>query len=296
MDEAGNRADIVMDSASVISRMNLGRLYEHYLGAACRDVSKSIRSILGVNVSSGKITENYFDKMDPAIFTHAYQRLMHFYQLVSDKQYQFFSFQITEDEKREHLKDVVNDGIYLFYPINNEKDIVEVIKDVEKAFKPTFGPVTYVGDSKQRNTTVNNVRIAPMYIMLLDKIADDWSSVSSGKLQHFGVLSPQIKSEKFSYPYRNSPVRTIGETEARIFAGYCGREAMAEMMDRSNSPASQRNAVWNILNAPEPSNIERVVDRNYIQLGGSRPIQLIRHIMGVAGIDIVYESENGPLK
>jgi hypothetical protein len=46
------------------------------------------------------------------------------------------------------------------------------------------------------------------------------------------------------------------------------------------------------LNAPQPSNIDRVVDRDYVQLGGSRPIQLIRHIMGVAGIDIVYESED----
>ena len=96
--------------------------------------------------------------------------------------------------------------------------------------------------------------------MLLDKIADDWSSVSSGKLQHFGVLAPMTKTEKFALPYRNSPVRTIGETEGRIFSGYCGREAIAEMMDRSNSPNTQRAVVWNILNSQNPTNIDKIVD------------------------------------
>lgn len=292
VDEAGNRADIVMDSASVISRMNLGRLYEHYFGAACRDVTKSICTILGVNPKAGKITEFTLSKMDPDVVQHAYQRLMHFYQLVSDRQYQFFNFTITEEEKQQHLVDVVNEGIYLYYPVDNDKDIIKIVQDVDAAFKPTFGPVTFVGDSKERVTTNNNIRIAPLYMMLLDKIADDWSSVSSGKLQHFGVLSPQTKTEKFMYPYRNSPVRTIGETEGRIFAGYCGREAIAEMMDRSNSPFTQRNVIWNILNSNVPTNIDHVVDREYVRLGGSRPLQLIRHIMGVAGVEIVYEPED----
>lgn len=292
VDEAGNRADIVMDSASVISRMNLGRLYEHYFGAACRDVTKSVCAILGVNPSAGKITEFTLSKMDPDVIKHAYQRLMHFYQLVSSRQYEFFNFTINEEEKQQHLCDVVNEGIYLYYPVDNEKDIIKVVQEVDKAFKPTFGPVSFVGDSKQRVTTSNNIRIAPLYMMLLDKIADDWSSVSSGKLQHFGVLSPQTKTEKFMYPYRNSPVRTIGETEGRIFAGYCGREAIAEMMDRSNSPFTQRNVIWNILSSNVPTNIDHVVDRDYVRLGGSRPLQLIRHIMGVAGVEIVYEPED----
>ena len=105
------------------------------------------------------------------------------------------------------------------------------------------------------------------------------------------MLSPTTKSEKFSNPHRNSPVRTIGETEGRIFAGYCGREAIAEMMDRSNNPATQRNVAWSILNAEKPTNINHVVDRDYIRLGGARPLQLVRHIIGTAGYNIVYQPE-----
>lgn len=288
IDAAGNRAEIVMDSASVISRMNLGRLYEHYVNSVIRDVANTVRNILGVKA---KISASRLNQISPDIIQHAYMHLLHLYQIVSDRQYQFFAHEVTEEEKYEHLASVVNDGIYLYYPTDNDRSTPEVIKNLEKAFKPTYGPVTYTGDSRVQSTTANNVRIAPLYVMLLDKIADDWSSVHSGKLQHFGVLSPTTKSEKFSNPHRNSPVRTIGETEGRIFAGYCGREAIAEMMDRSNNPATQRNVAWNILNSEKPTDIAHVVDRNFIRLGGARPLQLVRHIFNTAGYNVVYESE-----
>lgn len=289
IDSDGNRADVVMDSASVIARMNLGRLYEHYVNSVIRDVGKAVCNILGVKAP---ISENRSSQISPDVIKHAYLHLLRLYKIINDKQYDFYGHQITEDEKLEHLTSVVNKGIYLLYPIDNDRETPEVIKALEVAFKPTYGPVTYVGDSGQIVTTAGNVRIAPLYMMLLDKIADDWSSVSSGKLQHFGVLSPTTKSEKFSNPHRNSPVRTIGETEGRIFAGYCGREAIAEMMDRSNSPATQRNVVSNILNSDKPTQIDHVVDRNYIRLGGARPLQLVRHILGTAGYSIVYEPED----
>ena len=288
IDKDGNRADVVMDSASVIARMNLGRLYEHYMHSAIRDVAKTVKNILGVQAPA---THNRLSQVSPEVIKHAYMHLLRLYQIVCQKQYNFFANEITEEEKIEHLVDVINDGIYLYYPIDNDRETSEVIKNLEKAFKPTYGPVSYIGDSGVRVETISNVRIAPLYLMLLDKIADDWSSVSSGKLQHFGVLSPTTKSEKFSNPHRNSPVRTIGETEGRIFAGYCGREAIAEMMDRSNNPATQRNVAWNILNSDIPTKIEHVVDRDYIRLGGARPLQLVRHILGTAGYGIVYEPE-----
>ena len=287
VDANGNRADIVMDAASTISRMNLGRLYEHYISGAARDVSDRLRSM--VNVKQCDI--GFIANLPDELFNQAYDYLLGFYKITSSRQYDYFSNAIDKEDKYEHLTDVINKGIYLYYPIESEKDTTKVIKDIEEHYKPVYGPVTYVGNSGQRVTTNSNVRIAPLYVMLLDKIADDWSSVSSGKLQHFGVLAPMTKSEKFMYPYRNSPVRTIGETEGRIFAGYCGREAIAEMMDRSNSPNTQRSVVWNILNAPNPGDIDHVIDRERIELGNTRPLQLVRHILGVAGLSLVYEPE-----
>lgn len=288
VDAAGNVAEIVMDPASVGARMNLGRLFEHYIASAGRDIAKTVCDILGVQTN---LTMSRLRQIPPDVIEHAYQHLLRLYKIVCEEQYKLFDQRVTEDEKYDHLLDVVQRGIYLQYPIDTEKNTIDVVNNVEKTFKPVYGPVSYVGNSGQRLMTKENVRIGPLYMMLLDKIADDWSSVSSGKLQHFGVLSPTTKSEKFSNPHRNSPVRTIGETEGRIFAGYCGREAIAEMMDRSNNPATQRNVAWSILNADKPTNIEHVVDRDYIRLGGARPLQLVRHIIGTAGYNIVYEPE-----
>jgi len=289
IDENGNRADVVMDALSTVARMNIGRLYEQYLGAAARDVSVGIRNLLNVH---NKITIEALEKFDHGLIDKAYDYLLHFYNIVSDKQYYFFKHTVTAKERIEHLVDILNDGIYLYCPIDNQRNYVDVVKELEKHHKPTFGPVSYVGSSGQRVVTKDNVRIAPFYLMLLDKTAEDWSAVSTGKLQHFGVLSPMTKSEKFSNPFRNSPVRCIGETEGRIFASYCGREAIAEMMDRSNNPATQRNIVHNILSAPVPSNIDKVVDREYISLGNSRPINLIQHVFSCAGFKVVYEPED----
>lgn len=288
IDSEGNRADIVMDAASTISRMNIGRLYEHYLAAACRDIAKEIRKRLGITT---KVSEEYIASLPTNILTNVYDFLLGFYYITSQRQYDFYTA-ISPSEKIEHITSIVNDGIYLYLPVDNDRDSLEMVQDIEKYHRPTYGPVSYVGNSGVRHATKNNVRIAPLYMMLLEKIADDWCSVSSAKLQHFGVLATMTKSDKYSFPYRNSPVRTIGETEARIFVGYCGREAIAEMMDRSNNPITQRNMVWNILNASTPSNIDQAVDRNYIRLGANKPLQLIKHVLGTAGFKLIYKAED----
>lgn len=288
VDSDGNRADLVMGGEATISRMNLGRLYEHYLYSAIRDVGKLVRRILGVEKNC---TPDILRSISSETIHHAYQQLLDFFKLVTNDQYEFFKA-LSEDEIYEYLSDVVNNGFFIYYPISNQKDGVQMVKAVEERFHPTYGPVSYVGNSGERVTTENNIRIAPLYMMLLDKIADDWSSVSSARLQHFGVLSPVTRAEKFSQPFRSSPVRTIGETEGRIFVGYCGVEAMAEMMDRSNNPLTQRNIVWNILNAGQPSNMHHVVDRNLIPLGNSRPLSLLNHIFQCAGFTAVYEPED----
>lgn len=287
-DADGNRADIVMDAASVISRMNIGKLYEHYFSGAARDITKVIRNQvnLGDKTTLGKI-----QSLSDVLFNNVYNYLLEFYNIVSPKQYLFYKDSITIDEKYEHLLTVINDGIYLYMPIENEIDIVEAIKTIEKNYKLTYGPVSYVGNSGNTVVTKDPIRIAPVYMMLLEKIADDWASVSTGKLQHFGILTQITKAEKFSQPYRDSPVRTIGETEGRIFVGYCGREAIAEMFDKSNNPATQRNLIYNILDADKPTDIKEVVDRNFVTLGGNKPTQLLQHMFSVNGFQMAYVPE-----
>lgn len=294
IDENGNRAEIVMDANSTISRMNIGRLYEHYYNAASRDTTLRICHDLGINPKDKNAYSklHYIFENDKTKFSTVYNYLMGYYSIVSPKMFKFFSTELPELGKFDHLYSVVKDGVYLYIPTDNEPESDEIVKQLEKHYKPTYGPVSYIGSSGNQVTTKLPVRISSMYMMLLEKIGDDWAAVSSGKLQHFGILSQLTKSDKYSQPTRNQAVRAIGETEARIFVSYCGQRLVAEIMDRNNNPTTHKSIVWNILNSPVPTNIEYVVDRNIIKYGGSKPLQLISHICQVGGFKFVYSSEN----
>lgn len=289
VDKDGNRADIVIDPTSTISRINIGRLYEHYINGVSRDIVNRVRTMLGID--KGKCSIDLLYSADTVVLKDVYNYMLSYFEITCTKQYEFYKA-LGEEDRYEVINNVINDDLYTYLPVNNPKSNMDIVQELEAKFDPTYDKVSYVGNSGKKVVTKSKVRIAPMYIMALDKIADDWSAVSSGRLQHFGILSPIIKSEKFALPFRNSPVRSIGETESRIYVGYCGEEAMAEMMDRSNNPLTQRNMTWNILNADKPTKINNVVDRNLVPLGGSKPIQLVKHMLTASGFTPVYEPED----
>jgi DNA-directed RNA polymerase beta subunit len=294
IDINGNRAEIVMDSGSTINRMNLGRLYEQYVGSAARDIRKKIIEDLGYTETARHRTVSFVEGLSiqqPSKINETKQFLIGFLRCISDKHADFVQ-SLSDMDYKEYLTDILFDQLFIFYPIDNPKEPVDVVRSIEKYHPPCFSPVTYVGNSGQRVVTERNVRIGPVYMMLLEKIADDWSAVSYGKTQSSGVLASMTKSEKYTYPFRNNAVRTIGETEGRVFIGYCGQEAVAEMMDRSNSPATQKHMVWNILSANNPGNIPYVINRQIISYGGSKPLSLVNHLFACSGFKVVYEKED----
>jgi DNA-directed RNA polymerase beta subunit len=291
VDEAGNRADIVMDPNSTISRMNLGRLYEQYINAASRDVAKVIRAELGLSHGDRhairKVEE--IERTNPVLFDRVWNYLMGYYRIVSPKQYGWFASGEYPKPRSQHVGSIVEDTVYLYMPPDNEPESVDIINELEKHYRPTYGPVSYIGNSGQRVTTRKNVRIGSMYIILLEKIGDDWTAVSSGKLQHFGVLSQVTNTDKFATPTRNQAIRAWGESEVRIGVSYVGPQFVADMMDRNNNPATHRMILESILQADKPSAIRMAVDRNVIPLGGAKPLQLVKHIAECGGWRFVYK-------
>ena len=292
IDENGNRADVVMDANSTVSRMNIGRMYEHYINAASRDTTKKIISMINGDPNDKRMYAkllNIFDS-DKNQFYYIYNYLMGYYSICSPKMFKYFSSEITEQEMFDHLYSVVKDGIYLYLPTDNEPESADIVKQLEKHYTPTYGPVVYTGVSGNKVTTKAPVRISSLYIMLLEKIGDDWAAVSSGKLQHFGILSQLTKSDKYSQPTRNQAVRAIGETEGRIFISYCGQRLVTEIMDRNNNPLTHKHIVWNILDNKYPTNIGQLVDRKTVKLGGSKPLQLINHVVETGGFRFSYSN------
>lgn len=300
VDEHGNRADVVMDPNATVSRMNLGRLYEQYFNASGRDLVKEVSRTLEVvsdpnqdPMLNKRRVLNELQKLensqDPR-FEHCWQRIMGFYQLTSPKTHEIFVNGLYSKPRHNHVAELLIDGMYIYHPPETDHEVMDVVRQLEKHYKPVYGPVSYIGYSGKRVTTKMPVRIGSMYVILLEKTGDDWGAVSSGKLQNFGVLAQITNQDKYSQPTRNQAVRALGETETRIVASCMGPLAAAEIIDRNNNHVSHRMVVDSILNAPVPSNIECSVDRDKNPLGNARPLQLVKHLLFCGGCSFSYET------
>ncbi len=302
VDEDGNVADIISGPDSIPGRMNLGRLYAPYFNAAARDVRRRMLEELGYDrhhktpISLEEMLSIPEEKYRTAVHT-----LLTFYNIVSPRTYKEYTENLTNEEREEWMLTILNKALYNYIQIEDDglsdddafpkKFLDEKVQALENTFKITYGPVSYVGRSGKRVTTINKFRIAPLYFMLLDKIADTWLAADIGKHNNFGILAPMNEDDKFSTPWRRTPPRTIGETEGRLYCMYGGRAMIAEMMDRSGNLATQKEMAKNILEAEHPSKIKKLIDREQIPYGNARPNQILHHIFRCMGFDVVYKPE-----
>lgn len=313
VDEDGNRADIMMDALSTNSRMNLGRLYEQYINAASRDVSKRLCQLLGVKKGDSRALGviSGLESNADGRFEQAWAYLMSYYQIVSPKMYVWMTSGEYKDSRAAHLSRIISevDGtawerdpqnpqafqevpqhfLKMYYPPENPPDQENMIAELETKHRPTYGPVTYKGYSGRVVTTKNPARIGSVYMILLEKIGDDWTAVSSGKTQHFGVLSQVTNADKFATPTRQQAIRAWGEAEVRIAVSYVGPWFVAEMLDRNNNADTHEEILMNLLKSDQPTNVHSLVNRKKIPLGGSKPLKLIKHIAECGGWRFAYK-------
>lgn len=291
VDQNGQRADVIISPDGTIGRMIIAKPYLHQMGSASRKVQENVRNILApAGIVPGKANEANILRVPKQVRDEAYNQVLLMQDLIDPRVSAYYR-QMPEEKQADHLSIVVNKEAYMACPIDVEKLPHEMVSDLEETFKPTYGPVSYIGESGKKVTTHYPVRIAPFYFIMLEKIGDDWSAVPTGRLQVQGVLTTPTRSEKFSTPFKLSPVRAMGETEFRLVNATCGRLAVAETIDRSNNISAQRNMVWNIQMAAEPANIKNIVDRSFVNYGDAKPIQLFRHMAMVAGFEAKYVPE-----
>lgn len=296
VDDAGNRADYIMDPNSRINRMNLGGLYEQYINAASRDVGKHIRSMLGIAKGDKQALDKVSSifEQNNVLFQQAWQYLLGYYKLISPKQYEWATDgSMQTEEMLTELATICQDHVYLYLPQEAAVEYSDAIEQIEKScYKPFISPVTYRGYSGNVVRTKENVRIGSVYIMLLEKIGDDFSAVASGKVQNYGVLAKLTRDDRSSEPYRAQPIKGVGETEGRIFTCYAGQRAIAEIMDRNNNPAAHAAVVESILGSSTPSKIAFVVDRQAIAYGNTKPLQIVNNIALCGGWKYVYTPDS----
>ncbi|MBE0438177.1 MAG: hypothetical protein IBX57_00225 [Gammaproteobacteria bacterium] len=272
VDRNGNRAEIIMDGDATIKRMNIGRLYEQWLNACSRDVTNRVRDMVENDHKNG--------------WQQAYDYLLGYYEICSPRMRALFD---KYPKPKQHVEEILKDGVYLWLPTDNPRDSMEAIKMLKDGpYAPTFGPVTYA----EGVVTDRNVLIGSLYIMLLEKTGSDWSGVSSAKLQHFGIPARVSNSDKYSSPGRNQPVRILGESEVRLLNSVIGSDTTVDMLDQSNSPTTHKYIVNKILRSDQPTNIDVMVDRKEVPLGNARSNLFVKHIMECGGVKFVREIDD----
>jgi len=277
IDAEGNRAECIMDGDSTIKRMNIGRLYEQYINATSRHVTNQVRKWM-----ENPTQEN---------IEQAWNYVTGYYAITSPKMYNLITGPDYTEQPRYHLENVKKDGVYLWMPTDNPADSITMIQELRQHYPIQLGPVVYRGRSGNVVTTVSNVLIGSIYVMLLEKTGDDWSGVSSCKLQHFGIPARLTKHDKHSLPGRANPVRIMGESEVRLVAAAVGGDVAAELLEMSNSPATHKHIVANILRAERPTDIDVVVDRKVAPRGGSRALVYVNHALECAGVSFYQQDD-----
>ena len=302
VDKDGNRADIISGPDSVTGRMNIGRLAEPYFNAAARDVRREILEKSGLGRHRTKLSREELLSMPQDAYDYFVSEYLRFHWVASPPMAKEFEEYLNDEERVDWLLDYVNDRPYLFRTLDTPvlgrspegQELAfddEKVEAIERHWNLVYDKVTYRTRTGEVVESEHPVRIMPLTVMLLDKIADQWLAVDIGKLSIFGLQAPRNDGDKHGTPYKRTPPRTVGETEGSLYTLYGGREMIAETLDRNGSLRTQMEIARNIFHSDNPTNIENIVDRTQNPLGKYRPLQIVKHTCDVVGIEIGYDEE-----
>lgn len=298
VDEAGNRADVIMDPNSIINRAIPSVVFEQYINASSRDAYKGVLAITGLSQGMYKeVAEAELKALPLETLEQAYAYVLEYYRLVSQEMYAWWEQGIIDTSyqgKVEYLAELVEKGkqtgmIGKWMPSNHQQMTQEIVWGLEASpYRPTYGPVSVLDEHGKRVWTTDNARIGSCYMILLEKIADDWTAVASAKTQTHNVIAPLTRSDKYTSPVREQGVRGAGEAEVRNFVTNVGPRFVAELLDRNGNPHTHRVMVEELLVNPVPSNIENLVNRRDIPFGNAVPHMLVNHALQVSGVEFAY--------
>lgn len=284
VDKNGNRADVITDSAATISRMNLGRAYESYLGAVSRDNRQRL-----INYFYSKYGNEYLNKIEYEDLEYFRVYIRGLYALINPDMVEFLD-SLNVEELRAHLYEVLTNNLFIYYPTDNEYNIIDVIDNIEKSiYKPLNDKVTYVDELGRTVETVDNIRVGQLYFMLLEKIGNSYSAVSSSKVNNFGFPIKGTNYDKFKYPHSLTPTKVMGETEVRIKAALADPEMVADMFDINLNPISHKFLIKHILESPHAFDPNFNIDRSIIEYGNTKSLAILHHIFNASGIELTFE-------
>ena len=266
--------DIIMDPTSLPGRMNPGRIIETYFNGSSRNAKEIL-------------THFYHQHGLIPTFT----KLVEFLKIYHTEQYYIYkealdNNDIVNMEKAMHT--ILEKEMYLYYKISSKKKAISIIRDLEKSewYLPKRKIII---DGKESKKAIN---VYPVYAFLIAKTSDSYLSCASPYLNHYGLPVKPPSNIKTLKPWSNTPTKNIGETEFRVLVTNTEDPTfVAELADRSSNIDTHKLVYGNILRSEQPTNIERVVDRDLHPYGQGASLTLFNDILETMGIKTVYAEE-----
>lgn len=268
-DANGNQCVIEMDAASKINRMNYGGVHEQLANAS--------------RVATEKRIEEMYDADMP--IPDIFEYIMGFYKLYSPITHMIMSNEWVDRVK--HVKHIMKYGIYCMVPTDNPVDYSEIAANImDSPYAPCRGKCTYEDIHGKEHHTTNRIMIGHVSMLLLERAGNQFSAVSSPKVQTFGAPAKQSKADKHSSHSKQQPTR-FGESESRNQNHACSGILGQEMNDRANNPKSHDRELRSIIYAETPSDIANAVPRDEILLTGGCVKELQEQIYMCTGTMLV---------
>ncbi|MCK9234866.1 MAG: hypothetical protein M0R77_00950 [Gammaproteobacteria bacterium] len=290
VDDRGVRVEFITDPLATIARSTLGRVMEPFLNAAGQNIVREIALALNLKWGTVVTPQLLETKNVNGLVRKQFEKLKDFYYTVSSEKMGPWHENLTDKELYEHLSSVITRTLPIMYkPPSDEKEMVDIIMEINEKYPPYESHITYVGNSGKTVRSKEKFIIGRAYVILLDKTGDSAAAIASGKLGHFGVPSQITRQDKYTSPNRRQHTRIFGEAEMRIIASYCPSWVAAEIIDRNSNKDSMGVIINGLLTTDKPTNTFELINRKEHKYNGGRPIQIVRHLALTAGWGFQYK-------
>jgi hypothetical protein len=275
-DDYGFKADLIIGTSAVCSRMNAGQLYEQYINR----VSEFVRR----RIENGEVGFDYvLDYINMINPNYANLIKQHHSDTMSQSRF---------------LRDCIKDGIYLNIPPGLNTIGEKLILDLDAKYNVPLSPVSFnvihKDNTKERVRTKHNVCIGSKYIYLLYKMPVPKASGMGFVNQYNTPIRPNHNVSY--YPISQTPLR-FGADEIRILTeATCEKpESVLRLLCiQANSPVGIEKLTEELLTNPTPSNIKRVDISNKELVETNTNIGIAHHMLATIGIESV-DTKSDPI-
>lgn len=318
-DANGRVTDVACSIEASVNRSVVGRNSDMYISDACQTLTDKIRIRFGLTADSTdravkrKLKEIVARNLDMIYST--LEELCELYDIINDELSKALRYVRDIDRDQEallyHLYLTIRLGISIPLPVEvlsrlgnvdvrkvrdegmswfGNRGSVGIINSLENSkFKPLYGRVSFVNRNGVLVSPRAKMRVAPIYYIVLDKTADDYSVASSTHLQahNFSATIPSV--DRQHHPVNSNTVKCLGPDETTIVCGLMEKRHIVELYDRHNNPRAMRDLVTNIYNLDNPSSVYNLIDRSRVRYGQTSGLELSRHVLAAYGIELVYK-------